>query len=164
MSSRVLDKLLVLVDGSDASVCAVNFAVRLASELESSLTAVFVVDTATMDYLGQMRILVPEERTEFERDLERTGRRYLDYAVTVGRRGGVAVDTVLQTGRLHKTVLALARTRHADAIVLAGCGESITHRDMTSRERRLIVDSAEGAVIVIRQDPGPSLRGKTAGA
>lgn len=148
--NALLGRLLLVVDGSDASVAAAEFAVELAAGIGSEITAIYVVDTATMDYLMQMRILVKEEREEFEGDLERTGSRYLDYVTTLGRNLGLEVETVQRKGRFHQTILKEARTMRADAIVVGGWRRTVTRKDATSVERQLILDQAECPVIVVK--------------
>lgn len=149
---HLLESLLLVVDGSEPSIAAANFAVRLAGEIGSQVIAVYVVDTATMDYLLQMQIFVREEREEFEQDLQRTGTRYLEYVTTLGKKAGVAVDTVLSRGRFHTMILQEARTRHVDAIILGGWRRSVTRKDATSVERQLILDQADCPVVVINAE------------
>ncbi len=95
-AANLLGALLLVVDGSEPSMAAARFAMDLAKQLQSHVTAVYVVDTATMDYLTQMRIFVAEERAEFEADIERTGQRYLEYVSTIGRKQGVETKTLLR--------------------------------------------------------------------
>lgn len=149
-SSNLLGKLLLVVDGSKPSMAAARFAVQLAGQAGSSITAVYVVDTATMDYLLQTHIFVSDERTEFERDLESTGRRYLDYVTTIAGNAGLTVETELRRGSFHQTILQSARTADVDAIVVGGWRRSITQKDAASVERQLILDQADCPVIVVK--------------
>ena len=151
----LLGRVLLVVDGSEPSIAAANFAVQLAAQAGSHVTAVYVVDTATMDYLLQMRILVKDEREEFETDLERTGTRYLEYVATIGRNHGVEVETAMRRGRFHQTILQEARTLQADAIVLGGWHRTVTRKDSTSVERQLILDQADCPVIVVKREAKP---------
>ena len=147
---NLLGTLLLVVDGSEPSIVAANFAVHLASQIGSTITAVYVVDTATMDYLLQMHIFVSDERQEFERDVENTGKRYLEYVRTIGNNNGIEITTKLLNGSFHQTILAMARNQKVDAIILGGWRRSITRKDATSVERQLILDEAECPVIVIK--------------
>ena len=152
--TNLLGNLLLVVDGSEPSIAAARFAVRLATQLGSRITAVYVVDTATMDYLLQTHIFVAEERDEFERDLEHTGQRYLQYVATIADSAGVLVDTELRRGSFHQTILQVARTLLVDAIVVGGWKRSITRKDAASVERQLILDEADCPVIVVREEAG----------
>lgn len=150
MPDKLLKKMLVVVDGSDASMAAVDYAVGLARQVGAALQAVYVVDTATMDYLLQMHIFVSDERREFEKELESTGARYLEYVKTAARKAGLEVTTHLARGAFHKTVLALAREVGADAIVLGGWCETVTRRDVMAGERRRVLEQAACPLIVVR--------------
>ncbi|MFA4945378.1 MAG: universal stress protein [Lentisphaeria bacterium] len=152
--SRLLSKLLLVVDGSAESVAAAHYAVRLATEVGGTLEAVYVIDTATMDYLMQMRIFVAEERQEFERDLELTGRRYLELVQTLAKKQGLEVHLHLLRGGFQQGVLCLARAMGADAIILGGWSGSLTRKDVAGMERQLVLANAASPVIVVRQRPG----------
>jgi nucleotide-binding universal stress UspA family protein len=141
---------LLVVDGSEPSVAAANLAVRMAAQQACDLTAVYVVDTATLDYLLQMRILVNQEREGFEKDLERTGKRYLDFVQTIGRNAGLEVEVVLRRGSFHQEILKEARERHVDAIILGGWKRSIARKDKASIERQHVLDQADCPVIVVK--------------
>lgn len=146
----LLERILLVVDGSEPSVVAARFAVQLGAQLGTRITAAYVVDTATMDYLLQTRIFVSEEREEFEKDLERTGQRYLDYVTTIARNHGLSIETSLIKGSIHKTILDMARNLQVDAVVVGGWRRSITRKDATSVERQLILDDADCPVIVVK--------------
>ncbi|NLF18865.1 MAG: universal stress protein [Lentisphaerae bacterium] len=151
-AANLLGSLLLVVDGSEPSMAAARFAMDLAKQLQSHVTAVYVVDTATMDYLTQMRIFVAEERAEFEADIERTGQRYLEYVSTIGRKQGVETKTLLRKGRFHTVILQEARSLAVNAIVLGGWRRSATRKDATSVERQLVLDLAGLPVIVVKSD------------
>ncbi|OPZ26298.1 MAG: Universal stress protein family protein [Lentisphaerae bacterium ADurb.BinA184] len=150
MPRNLFGRILVVVDGAEPSVAAGNYAVQLAAQCGGELTAIHVVDTATMDYLSHMRILVSEERLEFERDLATSGQRYLEYVRTVGRASGLDVRTVQGKGNLHQTVLKEAETLAVDVIVVGGWSASVLQKDFSSVERQLLMSEARCPVIVVK--------------
>jgi nucleotide-binding universal stress UspA family protein len=151
---NLFSKLLVMVDGSESSTAAADFAGRLAQQTGARLHAVYVVDTATMDYLMQLRIFVAEERQECEKDLERTGARYLEYARAVGRKHGVEVETHLRKGPVDRSVLQAIRELGVDALIMGGWCGGVSHKDATCTARQLILAEALCPVIVIKTGPG----------
>jgi len=64
----IFRNILVVVDGSEASFRAAEYAVQLAKQLGCNATALAVVDTELLNRLLQSRIFVEEERAEYERD------------------------------------------------------------------------------------------------
>jgi nucleotide-binding universal stress UspA family protein len=152
-ASGIFRKILLVVDGSEPSIAAANFAVRLALDVRAAIIAAYVVDTATMDYLMQMRIFVSEEREEFERDLETTGKRYLDYVQAIAKKQGFdQMENVMLKGPLHREILRQAREMGADLIVVGGWRRSITSKDTASVERQLILDEASRPVLVVKAE------------
>ena len=150
MSKEVLATILLVVDGSEASIAAANYAVALVAQTGGKLVAMHVVDTATMEYLMQMRIFVSEEREEFERDLAQTGRKYLDYVKAVASKECLEIETLQTRGAFHQCILQEARRQDVDAIVLGGWRRTVMAKDATSVERQLILDDAECPVIVVK--------------
>ena len=143
-------RMLVVVDGSRPALDAVDYAIALATRLYCELIAAFVIDTAIMDYLLQMRILVKDEREDFEQDLEKKGRNTLARVRSQGEAHGIEIETILCKGRLHQTILQTARDLKVDTIVIGGWHEGSTLKDSSSVERQLVLDQAECPVIVIK--------------
>lgn len=143
-------KMLVVVDGSQPALDAVDYAIALATRVSCELIAAFVIDTAIMDYLLQMRILVKDEREDFELDLEKKGRHALAQVRSLGLVHGLEIETLLCKGRLHQTILQTARELQIDTIVIGGWHEGTTLKDSSSVERQLVLDQAECPVIVIK--------------
>lgn len=148
-----ISKMLVVVDGSQPSMDAVNYAIALASRLPCELFAAFVVDTAVMDYLLQMRIFVKDEREDFERDLEKKGGYALANVQKLGQEHGLEIETFLCKGRLHQVILQTARENLIDTIVIGGWHEGTTLKNTSSVERQLVLDQAECPVIVVKATP-----------
>jgi nucleotide-binding universal stress UspA family protein len=152
VNGSLFNKILLHVDGSDASMAAAAFAVDLAAAQNSQLTVVYVVDTATMEYLSQMRIFIKEEKDEFEKDLERTGARYLEYVKTLAAKQGVEPNLKCMRGSIHQIILEQAREEAADAVIIGGWRRTVTRKDATSVERQLILDEAPCPVIVVKKN------------
>lgn len=152
MADNLFNTILLVVDGSEPSIAAVHYAVDLAAQTGGAITAIYVVDTATMEYLMQMNIFIDEERRDFEKELEQTGTKYLDFVRTIADKQGQDVDTVMESGTFHQVVLQKARDLMADVIVLGGWRRSITRKDTTSVERQLILDQADCPVIVVKTE------------
>lgn len=145
-----LHLILLVVDGSQPSAQATDFAIKFARMNNSELLASYIIDTATMDCLTQMRILVQEEREELQRDLEAKGQRYLARVRQLAAANALEVRTHISRGRFHQVILHLAREHKCDAIIIGGWKNEIQRKDSSSVERQLILDLAECPVIVVK--------------
>lgn len=147
--------ILLVVDGSQPSAQATDFAIKFARMNGSELLASYIIDTATMDCLTQMRILVQEEREELQRDLEAKGQRYLARVRQLGAANALEVRTHISRGRFHQAILHLAREQQCDVIIIGGWKNEIKQKDSSSVERQLILDLAECPVIVVKHKEIP---------
>ncbi len=150
MAQQPFNHILVLVDGTESSLKAAECAVQLARAYKAQLSAVSVVETATLKRLLTTRIMVPAEMEEYERDLEASSRRHLTYVADLAREHGVKTQTVLLKGAVHSAVLAEQKSSGSDLIVIGAFRWTLCHRDISARERQLILDEAPCPVLVVR--------------
>lgn len=144
-------KIMVIVDGSQASYDAISYAIALASRIpDCKLCAAFVVDTANMDLLLQMHIFVSEERASFENEMETKGRRTLDFVRTQGIRHNIDIDTYLMKGRVTQIVLQAVRELGVEMLIIGGWHNGSTRKDTSSVEYQLLLDQADCPVVVIK--------------
>lgn len=152
-----LGKVLVAVDNSDASFAAACFAIAMAAEHHCAVAAVYVVDTESMDYLLNLKILVSTEKEALQEQLEENGQHLLARLTEKAKEAGIEFETALEHGVFHKTILAQAKAHGANAIIVSGWHRTITRKDRPSVERQLILDEAECPVIVVKETPGAEL-------
>ncbi len=144
-------KIMIVVDGSQASYDATSYAIALASRIpDCKLCAAFVVDTANMDLLLQMHIFVSEERASFENEMETKGRRTLDFVRTEGIRNNIEIDTYLMKGRVTQIVLQAVRELGVEMLIIGGWHNGSTRKDTSSVEYQLLLDQADCPVVVIK--------------
>ena len=103
--------VLLVVDGSQQSLDALSYGLGLARAMDALLLAVYVVDTAMMDYLIQMRVILPEERDEFRQEMEKKGHRYLENARLTAGLESVGIETKLVTGRFDSEIVGMVKER-----------------------------------------------------
>jgi len=142
--------VLLFADGSEGAVRAAEMAVLLADAHEADLVAVAVVDTETLSMLLRQHILVDEEMAEFDTELEDSAERHLRVVANQAKRQGVPVETILLKGTIHSTILAEARQRGADLIVLSGFTSTMTRRDVLAKEKQYVVDEAPCPVVLVK--------------
>ncbi len=145
-----LKRILLVVDGSAESEEATAFALKLARGLHSELTAAYVVDTATMDYLQQMRIFVSEERNELEDSIHAKGQAYLQRAKLLAQAANVPLETTILRGRFNHAVLQLLRQKSMDAVILGGRKGLYRDKDVFTVERELLLEQSPVPVLVVK--------------
>jgi nucleotide-binding universal stress UspA family protein len=150
MARPLIRHILTVVDGTDSSIAAARYAIQLAGTCRADLTAVGIVDTATLKHLLSAHIMVVAEMQEYERELEESGRKHLAYIAGLAREAGVKAHTVLLKGAIHSAVLAEQKNCGADLIVVGAFRWTLCHRDQLARERQLLLDEAPCPVLVVR--------------
>jgi nucleotide-binding universal stress UspA family protein len=146
--NRLFSSVLVGIDGSDSSFRATRHAIVMARQLGSRLTAVYVVDTATITRLSISRILVETEASHFRESLEHTGRRYLDFVADLARSKGLGLETRLRHGSVATELLAAAEEQGADCLVLGGWDHVRPSFEPLSRAYREILAHATIPVLI----------------
>jgi nucleotide-binding universal stress UspA family protein len=147
----VFSNLVVALSGSEASIAAAKYSIILAKQFKSRLTAVYVIDTATIRQLAINRIFVPEESADYEKSLEDNGKRYLAYAKELAQSKGVPMDVDLRRGAVHTEIMACAEERKSDAILLGGWEIDRPCRDIFSLAHREIVFNASCSVVIVKE-------------
>jgi len=147
----LMQNLVVAVSGSDASINAAKYAIVLAKQYGCTLTAVYVVDTATLKQLVITKIFVEEESADYERSLEANGMRYLNYIRDLGAQKGVTVETVLKKGKIYSEIIQGAAARQANLIIPGGWERERKERDIISDSHREILLNARCSVLVAKE-------------
>jgi len=142
--------ILVVVDGTESSIEAAKYAIQLARGCGARLTALGIVDTATLKHLLSTHIMVAAEMQEYEHELEDSGRKHLAYVSGLAREAGVKAETSLLKGAVHSAVLAEQKSCGADLIVIGAFRWTLAHRDQVARERQLLLDEAPCPVLLVR--------------
>jgi len=142
-------KILVVVDGTESSVRAVRYAARLAALHRAALTAIAVVDTATLKSLFKSSVLVEAEMEEFGQELEASARTNLGYAAQITKEAGIDAETLLEKGSVHSVIIQKCRQLGVELLVMGSFSTSMIRRDLTARERRLIVDEVKCPILLV---------------
>ncbi|MFA6507371.1 MAG: universal stress protein [Treponemataceae bacterium] len=151
MIKPLFSNIVVAISGSDASIHAAKYAIIMAKLYRCRLTAVYVIDTATIRQLTLSKIFVQEESLEYEKSLEANGERYLSFVEELARAKGVKVERDLRRGAIYTEILAATDERKADLIVLGGWEKDRNSRDIISHSHREIMVSARCSVFIVKE-------------
>jgi nucleotide-binding universal stress UspA family protein len=142
--------ILVLVDGTEASFRAADFAIALAYALQAKLTAMAVVETETLRQLLNVKILSKVEMGEFEKELHSSSERQIAEVHERALRKKLVIDDVIVEGNSEEVVPREVATRQVDLIALGGFQSNRASRDLLTRQRQQIVDHTVCPVVVVK--------------
>ena len=143
--------ILVAITGSDASILAAKYAIVMAKANRCKLSAVYVVDTATIRQLMLSKIFIQEESQEYEQSLEANGDRYLSFVEELAHAKGVKVEREIRKGAVYTEILVAADERNVDLIILGGWEKDRSPKDIFSHSYREIMTNAKCSVIFAKE-------------
>ncbi|MCL1815828.1 MAG: universal stress protein [Treponema sp.] len=151
MTKGLFSNIVVAVSGSDASILAAKYAIILAKLYRCRLSAVYVIDTATIKQLTLSKIFIQEESQEYEKSLEANGERYLSFVEELARAKGVKIEREVRRGAVYTEILSAADERKADLIILGGWEKDRSARDIITHSHREIMISAKCSVLLVKE-------------
>ncbi|MDR1058285.1 MAG: universal stress protein [Treponema sp.] len=151
MIKPLFSNIVVAITGSDASILAAKYAIVMSKAYRCRLSAVYVVDTATIRQLTLSKIFIQEESQEYEKSLEVNGERYLSFVDELARAKGVKIEREIRRGAVYTEILAAADSKKADLIVLGGWEKDRSARDIISHAHREIMVNAKCSVFLVKE-------------
>jgi len=144
--------IVVYIDGLESSMTAIMYAIKLAKEHDSSLTAVYVINTKALSELVKAGIFVAVERDEYQKDLILDADRYLHHAERLAEQKDLAIETVKLEGTVHVVVKELLKEKQADLLVLGGITDIRSRREELASETDRMMRTAPCPVLIVRDD------------
>ena len=148
---QLISNVVVAVTGTDASILAAKYAIVLAKYYQCKLTAVYVVDTATIRQLTLSKIFIQEEGLEYEKNLENNGNRYLTFVEELARNKDVKLERILRRGAIYTEILSVADEKKADLILLGGWEKDTKTKDIIGHSHREIMANAKCSVMIVKE-------------
>ncbi|MDR2149662.1 MAG: universal stress protein [Spirochaetaceae bacterium] len=152
MNKTLFSTIVVAISGSDASIMAAKYAILLAKAHKCRLSAVYVVDTATIRQLTLSKIFVQEESKDYEQSLYANGERYLAFAEELAYSKGIAIEREIRAGAIWTEIIKIADEKNADLLVLGGWEKDRHARDIIGHAHREIMINAHCSVLLVK-DP-----------
>ncbi|MBP3449193.1 MAG: universal stress protein [Spirochaetaceae bacterium] len=150
MIKPLFNNILVVINGSEASIQAAQYGVLMARLYRCDMKAIYVVDTATLKELTISKFFVSEESSEYEKSLTEDGKRYLNYVENLAKAKGIKIETELRKGSVWSEVIAYADDSKSDLILL-GEHKHIQSKDVISSIYREIISHANCSVLVVKE-------------
>ncbi len=152
MIKQLFENVLIVINGSDASIHAAQYGILMAKLYRCNLKAVYVVDTATLKQLTLQKIFVTEESSEYEASLESDGMRYLQYVEELGKAKGVPIQIELRKGAIWSEVITTANEMKSNVILLGGSENNDPYqKDVIATSYGEIILHANCSVLLVRE-------------
>ena len=151
MIKPLFSSLVVAISGSDASILAAKYAIVMAKIYHCHVSAVYVVDTATIKQLTLSRIFIQEESQEYEKSLTANGERYLTFVDELAIAKGVKIEKEIRRGAVYTEILAVANEKKADLIILGGWEKDRNPRDIISHSHRETMVNSKCSILLVKE-------------
>ena len=149
---RPIDRILVYVDGTEASITAAQYAICLARAYQAELAALYVVNTRALNELLKARIFIQAEEQEYKRDLDEDANRYLNHVRSLARKKGLALETISASGNVHQEIKDCIRERDIDMLVIGELSHVRSRRDEFYDEAERAMRSVSCSVLVVKDE------------
>ena len=144
---ELFEKILLPVSGSDESISAMEYAVKLAAVHDSQIIALHVVDTSVVRQLARHSGKTPGE---VEIEMEENGWRYLYYAEEMAKDSKVKIVVLLEHGLPQERMLSKARELNADLIIFGHASSRGTRGRFLDKSLQQVLEHAPCPVLIVR--------------
>ena len=115
----IFKKIVVPIDGSDASINAAKKAIELSKNLQAKIIVVHVINTFD---IGKYVEISHEKEDVVKKELQDYGFKYLEHVESLANRSEVPVEIVLVEGIPAEKIVETAKKSNADLIVIGSRG------------------------------------------
>ena len=150
MIKPLFNNILVVLNGSEASIQAAQYGILMARLYRCDMKAIYVVDTATLKELTISKFFVNEESLDYENSLTEDGKRYLQHVENLAKAKGIKIETELRKGSVWSEVVAYAEDSKVDLILLGEHQHNESKDSITSTYKE-IISHANCSVLIVRK-------------
>ena len=142
--NAIISKILVAIDGSDASMDAVDYAISISKEYNAELYALHVI-RADVDLFG------PHETSEFMTRMRDEGEKYLNKVKLKANEKNIQIKTeIISSINISGGILNYAEENNIDLIVIGTRGRSGFKRLLLGSVASHAVTYAHCPVLVVK--------------
>ena len=146
-----ITKILIPVDGSEASLAAHRLALETARAFGAEVILLYVVDASALDEIVR---LSGRERPHLLKEMRESGMKLLQSLSQEAQQQGVAARVDIQTGMPDEVILDEAIRQQAGLIVMGKIGRKRHRRSLLGSVTERILEASDLPVLVVspRQD------------
>lgn len=140
-------QMLLSVDGSDASLRAAEYALRLASCEHCRVLVLHVVDE---DVADDMASFSDRPRESILEKMTSSGQEYLSDIRKKAQDQQIDVETEVAVGIPSRVILSYAKKHKADVIVMGPVGRKGAHRVLIGSVTERVIEQSHIPVLVVK--------------
>ena len=144
---EMFKKILLPISGSEESMNAAEFAVKLAVEHGSQIVALHVVDTSVVRQLARSSGKSPGE---IEVEMEESGWHYLYHIEEVAKDSKVKIVVLLDYGMPQERMVTKARELGADLMIFGQASGRGTHGRFLDRFLQQVLEHSPCPVLIVK--------------
>lgn len=145
-----IDHIVVPVTCTNISLFVAQYAIFLAKLLSASVTAVYVIDEKVLEDLVMCRVCVQDEATEYEKDLQDQGKRFLERVGKLAVNKNVHYEGVIRKGIISEEVTDIVEEMGADLLVIADWKKPASRKEIICDEGEKIFQGSTCPVVIVR--------------
>lgn len=141
-----ITKILVPVDGSEASLAAHRLALEAARALGAEIILLYVVDSSALDEIVR---LSGRERPHLLHEMQESGMKLLLSLSQEAQQQGIGARVDIQTGMPDEVILDEAHRHQAGLIVMGKIGRKRHRRSLLGSVTERILEATDLPVLVV---------------
>lgn len=142
---KFLKRILIPTDGSDPSMRAAEFAIKIAKHFNSEIVAIYVIDRVILEEVSKVH-----ERHGLEEEIRKNAERCLNYIVKLAERKGLKARSILVEGQPHDQIVRYAESLKANMIIIGSKGRRGMNRILIGSVAERVIEYAPCPVLVIK--------------
>jgi len=141
-----ISKILIPVDGSEASLAAHRLALETARAFGAEIVLLYVVDSSALDEICR---LSGRERPHLLHEMQESGMKLLTSLSQQARQMGLAAQIDIHTGIPDEVIMDEAERHQAGLIVMGKIGRKRHRRSLLGSVTERILEAADIPVLVV---------------
>ncbi|MGC9348798.1 MAG: universal stress protein [Anaerolineae bacterium] len=142
-------RILVAIDGSEASLRAARVAIQMAAVHSLPLTTLYVIDETV---IGDITAASGESTDQVRRQLEEKGWHYLEYVSHIARNHGVTCRRLMREGLPHGQIADVVWDFDIDLLVIGRKGLQSSRRAFLDSVTERAIEYAPCSVLIVKSE------------
>ncbi len=148
-----INRIMVVINGTENSYYAEMYSIYLKSILNSELYGIYVINEKALNDLLKANIFLSDEKMDYEKDMENDAERYLGSFKEMGSRKNITVDkTIIKKGIVHTEILKAIDENNIDLLIIGDLRRIISLRDIAYDEMEQVLRESHIPVLVVKKE------------